>query len=265
MTPKPRHIPVMKGIKSLSLAEVINEPSKKAEKQYIFETTSPNFNKLLNGGFLSGKTYLVFGANSTGKTQLCHYLCLESYKNEGTTIFVDTENTFRPERIKELSLNNGLKPKEVLKSVMVANVMSNETLLMNLSETQERIVKDKVKLLVIDSLNNYFRIDLGNNDLSFFSTRNKFLKILKKISELTDTFQLVTILTAQVSPRFIKNLSITEKPVGVQYLTHYFSEFIYLSLDDDGKTHAHVVNSNYLPERKVIYVITEVGIEDYSF
>ena len=97
----------------------------KTEGYFVLKSGTNNLDLLLGGGFRSKKSYIIYGANSTGKTQLCHQLCIEAFKIGIKTIYIDTENTFRPERIKELCSYSRLNEDEVLKTILVASASLN--------------------------------------------------------------------------------------------------------------------------------------------
>ena len=115
-------------------------------------TNSQSLDSVLGGGFFFGKTYLIFGANSAGKTQLIHQLCIQAYKqliesnlNQTTEdlnriYYLDTENTFRPERIKELATSRNIEYNKILKSILVAKIRSNSALLMSLKNIETSYV-----------------------------------------------------------------------------------------------------------------------------
>ncbi|MBY9008897.1 MAG: AAA family ATPase [Candidatus Lokiarchaeota archaeon] len=235
----------------------------KSEKT-IISVGSKNFNKVIGGGFFSGKGYVIFGANKTGKTQICHQLSVQAFENSFKVVYLDTENTFRPERVRELAESNKYNSEKTLKNIYVSKIMSNNALLLKLNELDSIIKSSTVKLLIIDSINNFFRIERSDKQLSFLKAKTTYLKILEKICNLTQRFQLITILTAQVAPNFIEEAVIKEFPVGIQYLNHYFSEVLYLSYKENDMIYVHLVNSHSLPEKKVLYTITKRGIEDYK-
>ncbi|GAH99632.1 unnamed protein product, partial [marine sediment metagenome] len=107
-------------------------------------------------------------------------------------------------------------------------------------------------------------IERSDKILSFLKAKTTYFKILEKINNLTQQFQLITILTAQVAPNFIEEAVIKEFPVGIQYLNHFFSEILYLRYKESDMVYVHLVNSHFLPERKLLYTITKRGIEDYK-
>lgn len=77
-------------------------------------TGSKELDKLLEGGIETGSLTEVFGEFRTGKTQLCHTLCvacqlpLDAGGGEGKAMYIDTEGTFRPHRLTAIAERFGL-------------------------------------------------------------------------------------------------------------------------------------------------------------
>jgi RecA/RadA recombinase len=255
---------ISENLKNTNIITKGNILEYKTEPNYFFSTGSKNFDKVLNGGFQSSHMYLIFGANKTGKTQISHQMCLQAFKQNYKTIYIDAENTFRPERIKELATAFSLDYTLVLKSILVTKIMSTSALLLKLNEIERILEKNEEIIIVIDSINNHFRVELGEKLESFLQIKNKFLKTLEKLNNLTKRFNLITIATAQVSPNFIENSIIREYPVGLRFLNQYFSEFIYLSYKEKDSGYVHLINSIKYPEKKILYRISNIGIEDYK-
>ncbi|MHA1670117.1 MAG: ATPase domain-containing protein [Promethearchaeota archaeon] len=229
--------------------------------RFLLPTGSTHFNTILKGGFRPDM-YLIFGANRTGKTQICHQMCLQAYIASSSSIYIDSENTFRPERIKQLCTTQGVDEEQVMKSILVAKVMSNSTLLLKLKEVDKKLKTSNAKLLIIDSINNHFRADQGAINISHNKLKNNFLSILQKLSDIAKKYEIILLATAQISPNFIEDPIIRENPVGLQYLNHFFSEYLYL-IRDLNNNYIHIVNSKTLPENKLPFIITARGIEDY--
>ena len=200
--------------------------------------------------------------------------CIQAYKqliesnlNQTTEdlnriYYLDTENTFRPERIKELATSRNIEYNKILKSILVAKIRSNSALLMSLKNIEKQLNKDKNVILLIDSINNHYRSEQGNENLSFHRIKKTFMQILNTLNNLNKNYNICIIATAQVVPNFIDNALIENIPVGNQYLNHFFSEYLFLSYRNQ-KNYAHLVNSSILPEKKVLYKITSKGIIDY--
>ena len=84
-------------------------------KHLIFLSTgSSNLDKLLGNGVETGSITEIFGEFRTGKTQLCHTLCvtcqlpIEQGGGAGMAMYIDTEGTFRPERLIPIAQRFGL-------------------------------------------------------------------------------------------------------------------------------------------------------------
>jgi len=112
---------------------------------------------------------------------------------------------------------------------------------------------------------NWF-INLPRSDkkISTNKTKDIFMRILTKINELTIKFNLITIATAQVTSNLIKDTSIKVLPVGNHFLNHFFSEYVYLDYKEHNQRYIQLVNSMSLPEKRLLYKITSLGIQDYK-
>ena len=89
-------------------------------------------NKLLGGGLESMAITEVFGEFRTGKTQLSHTLCVttqlpgEGGFTGGKIIYIDTENTFRPDRLRPVADRYNLDQEAVLDNVLYARAYTSE-------------------------------------------------------------------------------------------------------------------------------------------
>ena len=257
----------------IGLSEIDSLSKDFKKSQIILPLGQRNFDDVLEGGFYSGKKYVIFGPNKTGKTQLCHQLCVQAYKhfheifgpkNDKFIYYFDTENTFRPERIEELLAPTKFEIDRVLKNILISKIMSNSALLLALKNFKKNIVKGTGGILIIDTINNHYGSDFSNKNLAFQRARDRFISILEIINELTNRHNLITILTSQVVSNFSKKNIIQEIPLGYQFLNHFFSEFVYLSKENKEKNYIQLVNSLDHPEKKVLYNITSKGIHDYK-
>jgi len=265
------------GLKKYQIIDynvLISKLNKKNLKYNVLTSGSKSLDEVLGGGFYTSKKYLVFGTNKTGKTQLCHQLCVQAYdlfisklnrKSSKFIYFLDTENTFRPERIKDLSLSSNKNYREILANILVSKIMSNSAFLLTLKNLEPILKKNKGGVLIIDTINNHYNSELGNRNITFNKSKEVFIKILDLINLFTTKYNLITIATAQVSFNLAKESVIQVQPVGNPYLNHYFSEYLYLSFKEEVKSYVHLVNSIKFPEKKLLYQITAKGIQDYKY
>ncbi|HEU12899.1 MAG TPA: DNA repair and recombination protein RadA, partial [Euryarchaeota archaeon] len=102
-------------------------------RQHISKLTtgSQALDNLLGGGLETQAITELFGPFGSGKTQLIHQLLVNVTMPEerkglnGEAILIDTENTFRPERIEQMAVALNLDPKEVLKKIHVARAYNS--------------------------------------------------------------------------------------------------------------------------------------------
>ena len=248
----------------------------KKNDQYILASGAKNFDETIGGGFYRGKKYLIFGANKTGKTQLCHQLCVQAFiqftkytknseiNNKQYVFYFDTENTFRPERIKELMVKYDVELNKMLKNILVSKIMSNSAFLLSLNELENFLGNNSINVLIIDSINNYYNSDLANGNITNNKAKEIFLKILTKIDELLSYHNLIIIATAQVTSNLNRKTPIKVIPIGNHILNHFFSEYIYLDYKEHDKRYVQIVNSLNLPEKRLLYKISSSGIQDYK-
>lgn len=102
------------------------EYSEKRKMVFHITTGSQEFDKLLGGGIESMAITEAFGEFRTGKTQLSHTLCVTaqlpgaSGYPGGKIIFIDTENTFRPDRLRDIADRFNVDHDAVLDNVLYA-------------------------------------------------------------------------------------------------------------------------------------------------
>ncbi|MFX1500964.1 MAG: hypothetical protein ACFFDH_08385 [Promethearchaeota archaeon] len=262
--------------KIIKLQSVYNQSVIKNECKYFLTSGAKNFDETIGGGFCKGKNYLIFGANKTGKTQLCHQLCVQAYfqfsdskenlptRNKQFIFYFDTENTFRPERIKELIAKYDLELQKLLKNILVSKIMSNSAFLLSLNELYNYIGNNSINVLIIDSINNHYNSDLANKNITTNKAKGVFIKILTKINELSLYNNFIIIATAQISLNLNTNSLMKVLPIGNNILNHFFSEYIYLDYKEKDKRFVQLVNSLTHPEKKLLFTISPLGIQDYK-
>ncbi len=95
-------------------------------------TGSKELDKLLNGGIETGSITELFGEFRTGKSQLCHTMAvtcqlpIDMGGAEGKCLYIDTEGTFRPERLLAVAERYGLNGSDVLDNVAYARAYNTD-------------------------------------------------------------------------------------------------------------------------------------------
>ncbi len=116
---------------ALGMTEFISAEKINDNVEYI-TTGSSGLNKILGGGFQTGKLTEVYGPFKSGKTNLAHtisgtvQLPIKDGGLDGNVAYIDTENTFSPEKIKRIAKRFGLDPTEVLSRIFTARIYSSD-------------------------------------------------------------------------------------------------------------------------------------------
>jgi DNA repair protein RadA len=223
-----------------------------------------DFDRILGGGFETGCISECFGQYGSAKTQIAHQLAVNVYAEDPTavTVFIDTENTFRPERILQFAQGRNLDGKEVLKNIRVARAYNSDHQML-LAEKIEDLVKGglNVKLVVVDSLTAHFRAEfVGRGTLA--ERQQKINKHMHVLSKLADMFNLSVYVTNQVMAKPDAFFGDPTEAIGGHIVGHNSTFRIYLRRGKKGTRVAKLVDAPNLPDDEAVFMVTEQGLQD---
>ncbi|MEM4699842.1 MAG: DNA repair and recombination protein RadA [Candidatus Nezhaarchaeales archaeon] len=230
-------------------------------------TGSNNLDKLLGGGVETQTITEFYGEFGTGKTQICHQLCVnvqlprERGGLEGRALYIDSEGTFRPERIIAMAKALGLSPQEALKNIIVARAFNTDHQMLLVEKAKEIIPEQRIKLLVVDSVTGHFRAEFPGRE-ALAARQQKLNRHLHELSRIADAYELCVVVTNQVMARPDMFFGDPTAAVGGHVLAHAPGARVYLRKSKGEKRIARLVDSPYLPEGEVVFAITNEGIRD---
>jgi DNA repair protein RadA len=241
------------------------------EKRKILKkltTGSQNLDDLLLGGIEPGAVTELFGEYRTGKTQLAHQLCVNvqlTYEEgglEGGALYIDSEGTFRPERLIQMALAKDLDYNVVLQKVVVGRAYNSDHQILLVKEAPSIISEKNIKLIIVDSLIGHFRSEyIGRGTLA---GRQQIINThLHDLLRLTETYdELAVVFTNQVSakPDVFYGNPLTH--TGGHVVAHGATIRIFLRKGKGEQRVAKVVDAPHIPESDTIFSITEDGITD---
>jgi len=238
---------------------------KKRERVVKIKTGSEELNKLLGGGFETGAITECYGEYGSGKTQIGHALACAVQKDDpdAIAVYIDTENTFRPERIRQIAEGMGLDPDKVLKNIRVARAFNSDHQMLLAEKIEELISKQglKVKLVVVDSLTAHFRAEfVGRGTLA--DRQQRINKHMHTLSRLADMHNLAVYVTNQVMHDPAQFFGDPTKAAGGNIVAHASTFRIYLRKGKKGSRVARMIDSPNLAEAEAVFMITEEGITD---
>lgn len=211
----------------------------KREQVVRISTGSTDFDNLLGGGVQTMSITEVFGEFRTGKTQLCMTMCITIQLDErrggcgGKAAFIDTEGTFRPERLKEIAAKHGLDPDDALENVIFARAYNSEhqNELLNALSTKFSEEVGQYKLLIVDSIISLFRTDFsGRGELG--ERQQKLNQFLARLMRMAEEFNIAILITNQMMADPGATMSFVadpKKPIGGHVLAHASTTRVYLS------------------------------------
>ncbi|NLI73625.1 MAG: DNA repair and recombination protein RadA [Euryarchaeota archaeon] len=230
-------------------------------------TSSKALDELMGGGMESQSIIELYGEFGSGKTQICFQLAvnatrpLEDGGLDGEVFVIDTENTFRPERIVQMSLAHDLDPEEVLKKIHVARAFNSHHQMLLVEKAQELASDINVRLLIVDSLTAHFRAEyVGRGALAERQqSLNKHMHDLLRFGDLNNA---VVAVTNQVSAKPDAFFGDPTRPIGGHIVGHAATYRVYLRKSKGGKRIARLVDSPSLPEAEAVISVSEDGIRD---
>ncbi len=230
-------------------------------------TGSKQLDALLGGGIPTRAVTEVFGQFGTGKTQLAHQLCVnvqlprEGGGLEGKAVFIDTENTFRPERIQDMARALDLDPSEAVRNVFFARAYNTDQQLLLAEKVEELAERENIKLVVVDSLTSLFRAEFVGRE-ALAARQQKLARHLLTLHMLSELRDLAVLVTNQVQARPDMFFGDPTQPIGGHVLAHSVTTRVYLRRSKANKRIARVVDSPSLPEGEAVFSLSEAGIRD---
>uniref|UniRef100_A0A158R3X6 Meiotic recombination protein DMC1/LIM15 homolog n=1 Tax=Syphacia muris TaxID=451379 RepID=A0A158R3X6_9BILA len=265
--------------------------SEKRKMCFRISTGSKELDKLLGGGVESQAITEVFGEYRTGKTQLSHTLCatcqipneIGTFKG-GKIIYIDTENTFRPDRLRQICDRFNMDQEAMLENVLYARAYTSDHQMELLDYVAAKFHEELgiFKLLIVDSVMALFRVDYsGRGELA--ERQQKLGQMLSRLQKIAEEYNVAVFLTNQMTADPGAGMTFQadpKKPIGGHILAHASTTRIMLKkvgffcennnstktgkkLQGRGETRiAKIYDSPDMPENEAMFAISTGGIID---
>jgi DNA repair protein RAD51 len=283
-TPK-KTILTIKGISEAKADKILSECAKlvpmgfttasvvhqKRAELVMLTTGSKELDKLLGGGLETGSVTEIFGEFRTGKTQLCHNLAvtcqfsIERGGGAGKCLYIDSEGTFRPERLLAVAQRFGLDGNQVLDNVAYARAYNSDHQTALLTQASAMMSESRYALLIVDSATSLYRTDFsGRGELS--ARQMHLARFLRTLMRLADEFGVAVVITnqvvAQVDGASAMFNADPKKPIGGNIMAHASTTRLYLRKGRGENRICKIYDSPCLPESEAVFSINEDGIGD---
>lgn len=228
---------------------------------------SKTLDELLGGGFETQSITELFGEFGSAKTQIAHQLCvtiqlpIDQGGLNSHAFFIDTENTFRPERIIQMAEAYDMDPDETLEKIHVARAYNSSHQMLLVEKVKELSQEISAQLLIVDSLTAHFRAEyVGRGALA--DRQQKLNKHMHDLLRWSDLLNGVVCVTNQVAAKPDAFFGDPTRPIGGHIVGHTATFRIYLRKSKGPKRIARLIDSPHLPEGEAVFTVSERGIRD---
>jgi len=248
--------------------EDASEFMKKRDEIFKITTGSKNLNKLLGGGVETKAITEAFGAFGSGKSQLAHALAVNVQLPQdmgganAKAAWIDTEGTFRPERIKQMAQAQGIDPMKALKNIFVARAFNSDHQILLVEKIKELIKNgEPIRLIIVDSITAHFRAEFAGRGM-LADRQQRINKLLHDLMRIAEANNLAIYMTNQVMANPAVMFGDPTSPIGGHIVGHASTYRIYLRRGKKNSRVAKMIDSPDLPESETIFFITTDGLID---
>jgi DNA repair protein RadA len=229
-------------------------------------TGSTALDDLLLGGVETQAVTEFYGEFGSGKSQICHTLCatarqpIEQGGLDGSIIYIDTEGTFRPERVEQIARTRGLDPSQILKSVAVCKIYNSSHLELIIKDLGKYINDFKAKMVIIDSIISLHRAEFAGRG-TLADRQQRLNNMLHRLVRLTEIYNVAIVITNQVQSSPDTFFGDPTKAAGGNVLGHASTYRIYLRKSGENRV-AKMIDSPYHPYSETRFTVNERGTDD---
>ncbi len=245
------------------------EYAQRREDIHNITTGSKNFDELLGGKGLESRAITeAFGAFGSGKTQIGLTLAVnvqmpvDKGGANGKCVFIDTEGTFRPARVKQIAESLGANPDKVLKNILVARAFNSDHQMLLLERVSEMVKEgEPIRLMIIDSLTAHFRAEFaGRGQLA--DRQQKLNRYIHNLMKLAETHNIAVYVTNQVMANPAQMFGDPTTAIGGHIVGHASTYRIYVRRGKKDSRVAKLIDSPNLPDNETIFFVTAAGVVD---
>jgi DNA repair protein RadA len=242
----------------------------KAKRELIGQITtgSKDLDSLLGGGVETAGITEFYGKFGSGKTQIAHQLAVNVQLPinkgglEGTALYIDTENTFRPSRIEQMAKHVKLKPEEAMKGILVARAYNSDHQMLLAEKAGDMLRERNVRLVIVDSLTAHFRAEyMGRGELAPRQQKlNRHMHTLQR--KIADMNNVAIVVTNQVMANPAIMFGDPTQAIGGHIVGHHSTFRIYLKKSKGTLRVAHLIDSPNMPDGECLFEIDTLGVSD---
>jgi len=264
---------IMAAQKLLRESDVLNKEFitadtalKKRRSLLRCSTGSSMLDDLFLGGIETQAVTELYGEFGSGKSQICHTMCITAGQpielgglNSGI-IYIDTEGTFRPERLEQISSSRNIDPVNALQNVAVCKVYNSAHLELIVKNLGKYIDDYKAKLVIVDSIISLHRAEFSGRG-TLADRQQRLNSIMHKLLRISEIYNIAIIVTNQVQSAPDTFFGDPTKPTGGNVIGHASTYRVYLRKSGENRI-AKMIDSPYHPYSEVRFTVNEKGTDN---
>lgn len=280
-----KSLTTIKGISEAKADKLLQEASKlvimgfksateihQIRANIVYVTTgSKELDTLLGGGIETGSITEIFGEFRSGKSQLCHTLAVNCQLPismggaEGKCLYIDTEGTFRPQRLIAVAERYKISGESILDNVACARAYNTDHQTQLLIQASAMMTESRYALLIVDSATGMYRTDYcGRGELN--ARQIHLARFLRMLLRIADEHGVAVVITNQVVAQVDGAASMfggdQKKPIGGHIIAHASTTRLYLRKGRGETRICKIYDSPCLPESEATFAINADGIGD---
>ena len=212
----------------------------------MISTELQKLDKFLSGGIPDGVIVDIFGGRGTGKTLLLLQILINSIKNGGNILYLDTSGGFRPERILEIQKELKIEI-NLLEKITVSRITNTSEQIKSL----QNIVENNFSLIVIDNITDLFSYEY-RTDESIFEKNSLFMKYMHELSKFAITNKIPIVVTNMI--RSVDDKEVENMQSAIDPFTHIKIHLFKNSSNFNGEIYWALKKENFS------YTITKIGL-----
>jgi DNA repair protein RAD51 len=176
---------------------------------------------------------------------------------------VDTEGTFRPQKLVAIAERFQMNPEEVLENVICARAHNSEQQLELLADAAALMSESRFALMIVDSATALYRTDYsGRGELS--ERQMHLAQFLRQLTRLAEEFGIAVVITNQVvaNPDGMSFAKDATKPIGGNIIAHASTTRLKFKKGRGDNRVCVIYDSPTLPESECAFSVGACGIED---
>lgn len=238
----------------------------KYQKNYpVLATKCTELDNLIGGGVKPEATYEIYGQFGAGKTQFCNSLTVEAINNNNNVIWIDCEDTFKPNRIAEILMAREYCESEddvqpYLERITYLYTPNTEQLMGTVNALSKLMMEKKPRLVILDGAIGQFREEyLGRGTLA--ERQMQVARLMTHIKNISYYFRCTVIFTNQVQSNPAIMFGDPIEPIGGNVVAHASGYRLYFKKSGK-KRLARMIDSPEHAMADAEYILNAKGVDN---